>query len=111
MLARMLNAGLNGLGAALCWSMKLPMSVLGCQSAFKFWTPIPAQGANIAGRMTVLICVVAACISFRATSAWEINGGPENQYRSEFAVLFRMVAIWRATENKTANSYVIEIAI
>jgi hypothetical protein len=29
MLARMLNAGLNGLGAALCWSMKLPMSVLG----------------------------------------------------------------------------------
>ncbi len=30
MLARMLNAGLNGLGAALCWSMKLPLSVLGC---------------------------------------------------------------------------------
>jgi hypothetical protein len=29
MLARMLNAGLNGLGAALGWSMKLPMSVLG----------------------------------------------------------------------------------
>ena len=29
MLARMSNAGLNGLGAALCWSMKLPMSVLG----------------------------------------------------------------------------------
>jgi len=28
-----------------------------------------------------------------------------------FAVLFWMVAIWRAIQNKTANSYVIEIAI
>jgi len=28
-----------------------------------------------------------------------------------FAVLFRMVAKWRAIQNKTTNSYVIEIAI
>jgi hypothetical protein len=28
-----------------------------------------------------------------------------------FVVLFRMVAIWRAIQNKTANFYVIEIAI
>jgi hypothetical protein len=28
-----------------------------------------------------------------------------------FAVLFRMVAKWRAIQNKTANSYVIEIVI
>ena len=46
MLASMLNAGLNGLGAALCRSMKPPMSVLGCQSAFKFWTPIPGSGGQ-----------------------------------------------------------------
>jgi hypothetical protein len=29
----------------------------------------------------------------------------------EFAVLFRMVEIWRASRNKTANPYVIVIAI
>ena len=51
MLARMSNAGLNGLGAALCWSMKLPMSVLGGQSAFKF----DPHGVSIAGRMTEIL--------------------------------------------------------
>jgi len=29
----------------------------------------------------------------------------------EFAVLFRMVEIWRASRDKTANTYVIDIAI
>jgi len=29
---------------------------------------------------------------------------------TEFAVVFRMAAKWRATQNKTANSYVIEIS-
>ena len=28
-----------------------------------------------------------------------------------FAVLFRMVAVWRAIQNEIANSYIIEIAI
>jgi hypothetical protein len=51
MLARMSNAGLNGLGAALCWSMKLPMSVLGGQSAFK----IDPHEVSIAGRMTEIL--------------------------------------------------------
>lgn len=30
---------------------------------------------------------------------------------AEFAVLSRMVGIWRASQDKTANPYVIEIAI
>jgi hypothetical protein len=28
-----------------------------------------------------------------------------------FAVLFRMVEIWRASQNKTANTYVIEVSL
>jgi hypothetical protein len=48
---------------------------------------------------------------FRCQGSIDRKSSVFHQESAEFAVLFRVVAKWRAIQNKTTNSYIVEIAI